>query len=45
MYLQNYSWCISYFSNENNPIADFYIPAEEMCGKLRSLRQDFLVVP
>ncbi len=29
MYLQNHSWRISYSSNENNPIADFYIPALE----------------
>lgn len=26
---QNLSWLISYSSNENNPIADFYIPALE----------------
>ena len=26
---QNRSWLISYSSNENNPIADFYIPALE----------------
>ncbi len=29
MYLQDRSWRISYSSNENNPIADFYIPALE----------------
>jgi len=29
MNLQNYPWRISYSSNENNPIADFYIPALE----------------
>jgi hypothetical protein len=29
MYLQDHSWRISYSSNENNPIADFYIPALE----------------
>ena len=29
MYLQDLSWRISYSSNENNPIADFYIPALE----------------
>ncbi len=29
MHLQNRSWRISYSSNENNPIADFYIPALE----------------
>lgn len=27
--LREYSWRISYSSNENNPIADFYIPALE----------------
>ena len=29
MNLENYPWRISYSSNENNPIADFYIPALE----------------
>ena len=29
MHLQDRSWRISYSSNENNPIADFYIPALE----------------
>ncbi|MEG5136312.1 MULTISPECIES: helicase-related protein [unclassified Microcoleus] len=29
MNLQDYPWRISYSSNENNPIADFYIPALE----------------
>ena len=29
MHLQDHSWRISYSSNENNPIADFYIPALE----------------
>lgn len=29
MHLQDRSWLISYSSNENNPIADFYIPALE----------------
>ncbi len=29
MYLRDRSWRISYSSNENNPIADFYIPALE----------------
>jgi len=29
MNLQDYAWRISYSSNENNPIADFYIPALE----------------
>ena len=29
MNLTDYPWRISYSSNENNPIADFYIPALE----------------
>ena len=29
MHLQDHSWRISYSSNENNPITDFYIPALE----------------
>ncbi|PSB09808.1 helicase [Pleurocapsa sp. CCALA 161] len=29
MHLQDHSWRISYSSNENNPIIDFYIPALE----------------
>ena len=28
---RDYQWKISYSNNENNPIADFYIPALE-CG-------------
>ncbi|MEG4228951.1 helicase-related protein [Microcoleus sp. N9_B2] len=33
MNLQDYPWRISYSSNENNPIADFYIPALECAVK------------